>query len=170
MKERQKLAGLSGPAFDREFARYMVKDHKDDISDFSKAAASGDAATAASPARTSLSYASIWRPPSNSRPRRSSGSAPQAAGAPPFEDKEGVWQQEQHQGRAGDQAGDDGDRERLLQTGASADAERQRRERQDGDERGHQDRPQARVRRPPEPSPRRASASVGQAARSISAK
>lgn len=36
--EAKKLAGLSGPAFDREFASYMVKDHQQDIEDFTKAA------------------------------------------------------------------------------------------------------------------------------------
>ena len=44
--EATKLQGLSGPAFDREFARYMVQDHKTDISDFEKQAANGDKATA----------------------------------------------------------------------------------------------------------------------------
>jgi putative membrane protein len=33
-KERQKLQGLSGAAFDREFVSYMVKDHKKDIQAF----------------------------------------------------------------------------------------------------------------------------------------
>lgn len=32
--ERRKLARLSGRAFDREFARYMVEDHRKDIRDF----------------------------------------------------------------------------------------------------------------------------------------
>jgi putative membrane protein len=36
--ERRKLEGLRGPAFDREFARYMVQDHKNDISEFRKQA------------------------------------------------------------------------------------------------------------------------------------
>lgn len=45
--EAAKLKKLHGAAFDREFARYMVKDHKKDISDFEKQAKSGDAATAA---------------------------------------------------------------------------------------------------------------------------
>jgi putative membrane protein len=44
--EARKLKLLHGAAFDREFARYMVKDHKKDISDFEKQARSGDAATA----------------------------------------------------------------------------------------------------------------------------
>jgi putative membrane protein len=39
-KERTKLDGLSGKDFDKEFASYMVKDHKEDISDFEKEAAS----------------------------------------------------------------------------------------------------------------------------------
>jgi len=47
VRERHKLADVSGQAFDREFARYMVQDHKKDISDFAKAAATGDATTAA---------------------------------------------------------------------------------------------------------------------------
>lgn len=45
--ERRKLQGLSGSAFDREFARYMVEDHKKDIADFEKQAKQGDAATKA---------------------------------------------------------------------------------------------------------------------------
>jgi len=44
--EAKKLQGLHGQAFDREFARYMVKDHEKDISDFEKQAKTGDAATA----------------------------------------------------------------------------------------------------------------------------
>jgi len=44
--ESMKLRRLHGAAFDREFARYMVKDHKKDISDFEKQAKTGDAATA----------------------------------------------------------------------------------------------------------------------------
>lgn len=36
--EDRKLQRLSGPKFDREFARYMVKDHKKDISDYEKQA------------------------------------------------------------------------------------------------------------------------------------
>ncbi|HVY33761.1 MAG TPA: DUF4142 domain-containing protein [Caulobacteraceae bacterium] len=36
--EDRKLQGLSGPKFDREFAQYMVKDHKHDISDYEKQA------------------------------------------------------------------------------------------------------------------------------------
>ncbi len=45
--EARKLERLSGPAFDREFARYMVTDHRKDIADFEKAARSRDRATAA---------------------------------------------------------------------------------------------------------------------------
>ncbi len=45
--EATKLAGLSGPAFDHEFARYMVRDHKKDIADFEKETRHGDAASAA---------------------------------------------------------------------------------------------------------------------------
>ena len=45
MAEQRKLRGLHGAAFDREFAAYMVKDHKKDISDFEKQAKSGDKAT-----------------------------------------------------------------------------------------------------------------------------
>lgn len=44
--EAMRLKRLHGAAFDREFARYMVKDHKKDISDFEKQATTGDAATA----------------------------------------------------------------------------------------------------------------------------
>jgi putative membrane protein len=44
--EAQKLKGLSGPAFDREFVRYMVTDHKKDIADFQKQARHGDRQTA----------------------------------------------------------------------------------------------------------------------------
>jgi putative membrane protein len=43
--EKQKLEKLSGNAFDREFANYMVKDHKKDIQDFeAQAKASGQVA------------------------------------------------------------------------------------------------------------------------------
>jgi putative membrane protein len=45
--EAQKLERLSGPAFDREFARYMVSDHRKDIADFQEEARRGDRATAA---------------------------------------------------------------------------------------------------------------------------
>jgi putative membrane protein len=37
-KERRKLERLHGRAFDREFAHYMVGDHRKDIADFRKAA------------------------------------------------------------------------------------------------------------------------------------
>lgn len=36
-KERDKLMDLHGAAFDREFAAYMVKDHRKDIADFRRA-------------------------------------------------------------------------------------------------------------------------------------
>jgi putative membrane protein len=36
--EKQKLEKLSGDAFDREFANYMVKDHKNDIQEFQRQA------------------------------------------------------------------------------------------------------------------------------------
>ncbi|MBP2278334.1 DUF4142 domain-containing protein [Sphingomonas sp. PL20] len=39
-KERTKLQGLSGAAFDKEFVSYMIDDHKGDISDFTKEAKS----------------------------------------------------------------------------------------------------------------------------------
>ena len=45
--EAKKLEGLSGAAFDREFARYMVKDHTKDIADFEKQSKHGDRTTAA---------------------------------------------------------------------------------------------------------------------------
>lgn len=45
--EVKKLQGLSGAAFDREFASYMVMDHTKDIADFEKEAKSGDSSTAA---------------------------------------------------------------------------------------------------------------------------
>lgn len=37
-KERDKLARMHGRDFDKEFAKYMVKDHRKDISDYEKAA------------------------------------------------------------------------------------------------------------------------------------
>ena len=37
-RERRKLERLSGPAFDHEFARYMVVDHTKDIADFRREA------------------------------------------------------------------------------------------------------------------------------------
>jgi putative membrane protein len=45
--EAKKLGTLSGPAFDREFARYMVRDHTKDIADFEKESKRGDSASAA---------------------------------------------------------------------------------------------------------------------------
>ena len=45
-KEQGKLSALSGAAFDREFARYMVEDHKKDISDFERQVRHGDPSTA----------------------------------------------------------------------------------------------------------------------------
>lgn len=44
--EAVKLTGLSGAAFDREFANNMVDDHRHDISDFEKQSKIGDPATA----------------------------------------------------------------------------------------------------------------------------
>jgi putative membrane protein len=40
--EYAKLDQLRGPSFDREFARYMVEDHRKDIAAFSREAASRD--------------------------------------------------------------------------------------------------------------------------------
>jgi putative membrane protein len=37
-KEKDKLAKLSGPDFDREYMRMMLKDHKEDVKDFRKEA------------------------------------------------------------------------------------------------------------------------------------
>ena len=45
--EAKKLARLSGRAFDREFGRYMVDDHRKDIADFEKEVRRGDRTTAA---------------------------------------------------------------------------------------------------------------------------
>jgi putative membrane protein len=45
-KEYDKLNGLSGPAFDREFVTYMVKDHEKDVAKFEKAENSSDPAVA----------------------------------------------------------------------------------------------------------------------------
>jgi putative membrane protein len=45
--ERAKLALLSGPAFDREFAKYMVNDHRQDIADFQTETRQGHGAAAA---------------------------------------------------------------------------------------------------------------------------
>ncbi len=41
-KELKKLDKLSGAAFDKEFAAYMVKDHKKDIAEFKEKAAEGN--------------------------------------------------------------------------------------------------------------------------------
>lgn len=43
--EYAKLRRMRGWAFDREFARYMVNDHRKDISDFDKQARRGDRST-----------------------------------------------------------------------------------------------------------------------------
>lgn len=43
--EYGKLQRLSGAAFDREFARYMVEDHKKDIAEFEEQAKTGDRVT-----------------------------------------------------------------------------------------------------------------------------
>jgi len=43
--EYRKLRRMHGWAFDAEFARYMVKDHRKDISDFEKQARHGDKST-----------------------------------------------------------------------------------------------------------------------------
>ncbi|MDB5442271.1 MAG: putative outer membrane protein [Phenylobacterium sp.] len=37
-QEAQKLRRLSGPAFDREFVRYMAKDHRKDVAEFRREA------------------------------------------------------------------------------------------------------------------------------------
>lgn len=34
MMERDRLSGMGGPAFDHEFVRYMIDDHRKDIGDF----------------------------------------------------------------------------------------------------------------------------------------
>ncbi|MDB5708970.1 MAG: hypothetical protein JWL96_1040 [Sphingomonas bacterium] len=52
--ERRKLVRLRGRAFDREFARYMVRDHRKDIADFEKEVASRDPADVRSLARRTL--------------------------------------------------------------------------------------------------------------------
>ncbi|CAM3102357.1 DUF4142 domain-containing protein [Sphingomonas antarctica] len=44
--EFSKLQHLSGRAFDREFARYMVEDHQKDIAEFRKQERTGDRVTA----------------------------------------------------------------------------------------------------------------------------
>lgn len=52
--ERAKLMRLNGAAFDREFARYMVHDHQEDIADFEHELKSGDPADVLALARGSL--------------------------------------------------------------------------------------------------------------------
>lgn len=42
MVERERLAPLSGELFDREFVRYMVRDHREDIAEFRKEIARQD--------------------------------------------------------------------------------------------------------------------------------
>jgi putative membrane protein len=46
-QERARLQRLAGPAFDREFARYMLNDHREDIAKFERQARTGDRRTAA---------------------------------------------------------------------------------------------------------------------------
>lgn len=45
-EEERRLEALSGPRFDREFALYVVKDHRQNIAAFEKQARQGDRATA----------------------------------------------------------------------------------------------------------------------------
>lgn len=45
--EQRRLERMHGRAFDREFARYMVGDHRKDIADFERAAHASDPPTAA---------------------------------------------------------------------------------------------------------------------------
>lgn len=52
--EQHKLARLRGAAFDREFVRYMVKDHQEDISDFNGELKSGDPGEVRALARRTL--------------------------------------------------------------------------------------------------------------------
>jgi len=52
--EYHKLQGLRGRDFDREFARYMVDDHKKDISDFEREARSRDPSDVRALARKTL--------------------------------------------------------------------------------------------------------------------
>ena len=52
--EYVKLQGMRGAAFDREFGRYMVEDHRKDIADFEKEAASRDPADVRALARQTL--------------------------------------------------------------------------------------------------------------------
>jgi putative membrane protein len=42
MEEMNKLKGLTGASFDKEFADYMIRDHHKDISDFRSEAKSGE--------------------------------------------------------------------------------------------------------------------------------
>ncbi|MBV9882554.1 MAG: DUF4142 domain-containing protein, partial [Sphingomonadaceae bacterium] len=42
-----RLQRLSGPAFDREFVRYMTRDHREDIAKFEQQVRTGDRRTAA---------------------------------------------------------------------------------------------------------------------------
>lgn len=46
-RERARLVRLRGAAFDREFVRYMVHDHREDIAKFEDQARTGDRRTAA---------------------------------------------------------------------------------------------------------------------------
>jgi putative membrane protein len=46
-RERARLQRLRGPAFDREFVRYMANDHREDIAKFERQARTGDRRTAA---------------------------------------------------------------------------------------------------------------------------
>lgn len=50
--EYRRLSRLRGVAFDREFARYMVDDHRKDIADFQEQARNGRDGTAALATRT----------------------------------------------------------------------------------------------------------------------
>lgn len=52
--EYVKLQGMHGAAFDHEFGRYMVEDHKKDIADFKKEAGSKDPADVRALARRTL--------------------------------------------------------------------------------------------------------------------
>lgn len=52
--ERARLQRMHGAAFDREFARYMVEDHRKDIAEFEKEVASRDPADVRALARQTL--------------------------------------------------------------------------------------------------------------------
>src|SRR4051812_5577693 len=52
--ERARLQRMHGVAFDREFARYMVEDHRKDIAEFEKEVASRDPADVRALARQTL--------------------------------------------------------------------------------------------------------------------